>query len=71
MQVCKTVGILEKDYFGLLHPDKNGDRLWINLRNPLPEQLPPGVSHPILEMKIKYFVSPQRLMQPITRYVYT
>lgn len=58
---------MEKDYFGLQYTDKNGDHLWVNLRNPLAEQLPPNSIKPALEMRVKYFVQPQKLIQPITR----
>lgn len=58
---------MEKDYFGLQYTDKNGDHLWVNLRNPLGEQLPPNSIRPALEMRVKYFVQPQKLIQPITR----
>lgn len=61
------LGLLEKEYFGLQYTDKNGDHLWVNLRNPLLEQLPQGAIRPTVEMRVKYFVSPQKLMQPITR----
>ena len=59
---------MEKEYFGLQYTDKNGDHLWVNLRNPLHEQLPQASIRPIVEMRVKYFVSPQKLMQPITRW---
>ena len=48
--------------------DKNGEYLWINLRNPLHEQLVPG-NRPVMEMRVKYFVKPQKLLQPVTRLV--
>lgn len=67
LQACKSLGILEKDYFGLQYKDKNGDHLWINLRNPLQEQLPQNSLRPTVEMRVKYFVAPQKLIQPITR----
>lgn len=60
---------MEKEYFGLQFTDKNGDHLWINLRNPLYEQLPPTALRPTVEMRVKYFVSPQKLMQSMTRLV--
>ncbi len=61
---------MEKEYLGLQYSDKNGDHLWVNLRNPLYEQLPQVSQRPMVEMRIKYFVSPQKLMQPITRYIH-
>jgi len=64
--VCKALGILEKDYFGLRYEDKSGEKLWVNLRNPLSEQLPPG-NHPLMEMRVKYFIQPHKILQPVTR----
>lgn len=69
-QVCKSLGLLEKEYFGLCYQDKSGDRLWVNLRNPLSEQIPQG-NHAIMEMRVKYFISPHKILQPVTRYIIT
>lgn len=66
--MCKNLGILEKDYFGLRYLDKNGEYLWINLRNPLHEQLVPGTGNRLLmDMRVKYFIKPQKILQPVTR----
>ncbi|KAL5466792.1 hypothetical protein EMCRGX_G030941 [Ephydatia muelleri] len=64
-KVCKSLGIHEKDYFGLRYTDKNGDSLWLNLRNPIYEQL--HGNRPVAEMKVKYFIKPQKIIQSITR----
>ncbi len=66
--MCKSLGILEKDYFGLRYLDKNGEYLWINLRNPLQEQLVPG-NRMVMDMRVKYFIKPQKILQPVTRLV--
>lgn len=66
-KVCKSLGLLEREYFGLCYQDKSGDRLWVNLRNPLSEQIPHG-NHIIMEMRVKYFISPHKILQPVTRY---
>lgn len=68
VQVCKSLHLIEKDYFGLQYRDKNGDHLWVNLRNPLYEQVSHG-PRPLLEMRVKFFVQPQKLMQSVTRSV--
>lgn len=65
VQVCRTLHLLEKEYFSLQYLGKHGERLWVNLRNPLHEQLPQGVT--TLELQVKFFVKPQRLLQPITK----
>jgi len=61
------LGILEKDYFGLRYVDKNGEYLWINLRNPLHEQIVPGTHRTVMEMRVKYFIRPHKILQPVTR----
>lgn len=69
IQVCKSLGILEKEYFSFRYVDKNGETLWVNLRNPLHEQLAPAPGHrPILEMRVKYFIRPQKILQTVTRW---
>ena len=67
-QVCKSLGLLEKEYFGLQYEDKGGETLWVNLRNPLHEQIPMG-SRIIMEMRVKYFIQPHKILQPVTRCV--
>lgn len=66
LQVCKSLGLLEKEYFGLCYQDKTGDWLWVNLRNPLSEQVPQG-NRVVIEMRVKYFISPHKILQPVTR----
>jgi len=67
-RVCKSLGILEKEYFGLRYVDKNGEPLWVNLCNPLHEQLIPTPGHrPVMEMRVKYFIRPQKILQTVTR----
>lgn len=69
-QVCKSLGLLEREYFGLRYQDKAGDWLWVNLRNPLSEQVPQG-NRVVIEMRVKYFISPHKILQPVTRYAMT
>ena len=64
-QVCGVLQLLEKEYFSLQYSGKHGERLWVNLRNPLHEQLPQGVS--TLDLRVKFFVKPQRLIQPLSK----
>lgn len=65
VQVCQALHLLEKEYFSLQYSGKHGERLWVNLRNPLHEQLPQGTT--VLDLRVKFFVKPQRLMQPISK----
>jgi E3 ubiquitin-protein ligase MYLIP len=66
VQVCARLNILEKDYFGLKYNGKHGEQLWVNLRNPLYEQLAVD-DRSELELCIKFFVKPRKLLQPVTR----
>lgn len=67
VQVCHVLHLLEKEYFSLQFSGKRGERLWVNLRNPLHEQLPQGTT--TLDLRVKFFVKPQRLLQPISKYI--
>ena len=60
--------MLEKEYFGLCYQEKGGEWLWVNLRNPLSEQVPHG-NLVVMEMRVKYFISPHKILQPVTRCV--
>ncbi|XP_045191604.2 E3 ubiquitin-protein ligase MYLIP-like isoform X2 [Mercenaria mercenaria] len=65
-QVCRILGIVEQDYFGLLYKGRGGENLWLNLRNRLDRQLagPPPYR---LQLKVKFFVPPHNLIQQATR----
>ncbi|XP_006813272.1 E3 ubiquitin-protein ligase MYLIP-like, partial [Saccoglossus kowalevskii] len=67
--VCEEIGLLEKDYFGLRYSGRKGEKLWMNLRNPLKLQLR-GRQPYRLCLQVKYFVHPQELQQPSTRHQY-
>ncbi|XP_038073335.1 E3 ubiquitin-protein ligase MYLIP-like [Patiria miniata] len=68
-KVCDDVGLIEREYFGLRYRSKNGELLWLNLRNPLNLQLNTKPPHR-LSLQVKFFVSPQELQQTISRHVY-
>ncbi|XP_071826131.1 E3 ubiquitin-protein ligase MYLIP-like [Apostichopus japonicus] len=65
-RVCDDLGLVERDYFGLRYRSKNGELLWLNLRNTLGHQLH-GKSPHRLSIQVKFFVSPAELQQSITR----
>ena len=64
VQVCGRLNILEKDYFGLKYSGKHGEQLWVNLRNPIHEQVDDRTE---LELCVKFFVKPRKLLQSVTR----
>ncbi|XP_077868077.1 E3 ubiquitin-protein ligase MYLIP-like [Saccoglossus kowalevskii] len=67
--ICQRLGIVEKEYFGLRYTGKKGDILWLNLRNPLRDQLP-NLPPYRMQFLVKYFVNPEHIIQEETRYQY-
>lgn len=65
-QVCRMLGIIEQDYFGLVYKGRGGESLWLNMRNRLDRQLC-GPAPYRLQLKVKFFVPPQNLVQQTTR----
>ncbi|XP_077982701.1 E3 ubiquitin-protein ligase MYLIP-like [Glandiceps talaboti] len=65
-EVCERLGIIETDYFGLRYTGKKGEQLWLNLRNPIRDQLPNFPPYR-LELQVKFFVNPQQILQRETR----
>ncbi|XP_064610889.1 E3 ubiquitin-protein ligase MYLIP-like [Liolophura sinensis] len=65
--VCQQLGIIEVDYFGLQFLGNKGERLWLNLRNRIDEQLG-GTSPFRLQLRVKFFVKPHLLLQISTRH---
>lgn len=63
--VCSRLHLLEKDYFGLRYV-KNGMEMWLNLRNPLNDQVS-GKPPYRMQLVVKYFVKAQELQQAVTR----
>lgn len=66
MQVCQMLGMIEVDYLGLQYFGQHGELLWLNLRNPVKQQLtstPPYRLH----LKVKFCVPPHLLLQEATR----
>lgn len=65
-QVCRRLGIVEQDYYGLLYKGRAGENLWLNLRNRLDRQLvgPPPYR---LQLRVKFFIPPHNILQQSTR----
>ncbi|CAH1270221.1 E3 ubiquitin-protein ligase MYLIP-like [Branchiostoma lanceolatum] len=71
-KVCKKLGIVEVDYFGLQYSGGKGTDsrpLWLNTRNRLSRQLdgPPPYR---LRFRVKFFVPPHLLLQEATRHMF-
>lgn len=67
--VCKRLGIIELDYFGLQFTGPKGEILWLNTRNRIRRQIP-GAPPYRLQFRVKFFVQPQYLLQDSTRHQY-
>ncbi|RXN01749.1 E3 ubiquitin-protein ligase MYLIP-A [Acipenser ruthenus] len=64
--VCRKLGIIEVDYFGLQFSGSKGESLWLNLRNRISQQ----VDSPApcrLKLRVKFFVEPHLIQQEQTR----
>lgn len=62
------LGIIEVDYFGLQYAGNHGDLLWLNMRNPIKQQLT-GAAPYRFQLRVKFFVPPHLLLQETTRLV--
>lgn len=68
VQVCRRLGIIEVDYFGLQFTGSKGENLWLNLRNRICQQMD-NVTPCRLRLRVKFFVEPHLILQEQTRYV--
>ncbi|NP_001085668.1 myosin regulatory light chain interacting protein S homeolog [Xenopus laevis] len=68
-QVCKRLGIIEADYFGLQFIGNKGENLWLNLRNRISQQMD-GLEPFRLKLKVKFFVEPHLILQEQTRHMF-
>ena len=68
VQVCRQLDIIEVDYFGLQFCGSRGERLWLNLRNPVCQQLD-SLSQCRLELRVKFLVDPHLILQNQTRFI--
>ena len=60
------LGIIEVDYFGLQYAGQHSEMLWLNMRNPIKQQLT-GTSPYRFQLRVKFFVPPHLLLQDVTR----
>ena len=61
------LGMIEVDYFGLQFYGPHAELLWLNLRNPVKQQLSGNPPFRLL-FKVKFFVPPHLLLQESTRH---
>ncbi|XP_068948548.1 E3 ubiquitin-protein ligase MYLIP isoform X2 [Petaurus breviceps papuanus] len=64
-QVCRRLGIIEVDYFGLQFTGSKGESLWLNLRNRISQQMD-GLAPYRLKLRVKFFVEPHLILQEQT-----
>ncbi|MEE6464898.1 hypothetical protein FKM82_006395 [Ascaphus truei] len=64
-QVCRRLGIIEVDYFGLQFSGNKGENLWLNLRNRISQQMD-GLPPYRMKLKVKFFVEPHLILQEQT-----
>ncbi|WAR13370.1 MYLIB-like protein [Mya arenaria] len=67
--ICKHLGIVEQDYFGLQYRSSKGENLWLNLRNKLDRQLL-GPAPYRLQFRVKFYIQPHNLQQPGTKQLF-
>ncbi|XP_057349607.1 E3 ubiquitin-protein ligase MYLIP isoform X2 [Manis pentadactyla] len=68
-QVCRRLGIIEVDYFGLQFTGSKGESLWLNLRNRISQQMD-GLAPYRLKLRVKFFVEPHLILQEQTRHIF-
>ncbi|KAM8840893.1 E3 ubiquitin-protein ligase MYLIP-A [Spinachia spinachia] len=68
-KVCRKLGIIEADYFGLQFTGSKGENLWLNLRNRICQQMD-NVTPCRLRLRVKFFVEPHLILQEQTRHVF-
>ncbi|KAM9228457.1 E3 ubiquitin-protein ligase MYLIP isoform 2-T2 [Leptosomus discolor] len=68
-QVCRRLGIIEVDYFGLQFTGSKGENLWLNLRNRISQQMD-GLAPYRLKLRVKFFVEPHLILQEQTRHMF-
>ncbi|NWH19913.1 E3 ubiquitin-protein ligase MYLIP isoform X1 [Grus americana] len=68
-QVCRRLGIIEVDYFGLQFTGSKGENLWLNLRNRISQQMD-GLAPYRFKLRVKFFVEPHLILQEQTRHMF-
>ena len=69
IKICRLLGTVEHDYFGLKYSDCDGLFAWINNRLMLRTQIKSSPPY-LLYLRVKYFVDPSTLQQPTTKHLF-
>lgn len=67
-QVCQHLGILEYDYFGLQFSGSKGEKIWLNMRNRINQQVSEMRAHRF-HLRVKFYIQPHLLLQESSRQV--
>lgn len=67
-QVCQHLGILEQDYFGLQFSGSKGEKIWLNMRNRIDQQVSGMRSHRF-HLRVKFYIQPHLLLQESSRHL--
>ncbi|RXN10228.1 E3 ubiquitin- ligase MYLIP-B isoform X1 [Labeo rohita] len=65
-KICRKMGVIEVDYFGLQFTGTKGEILWVNLRNRISQEVD-CLSPCRLRLRVKFFVEPHLILQEQTR----
>ncbi|XP_016139063.1 E3 ubiquitin-protein ligase MYLIP-B-like isoform X1 [Sinocyclocheilus grahami] len=68
-KICRKMGIIEVDYFGLQFTGTKREILWMNLRNRISQQVD-CMSPCRLRLRVKFFVEPHLILQEQTRHLF-
>ncbi|KAJ8403037.1 hypothetical protein AAFF_G00359530 [Aldrovandia affinis] len=68
-KVCRKLGIIEVDYFGLQYSGNKGENLWLNLRNRISQQMD-NLTPCRMRLRVKFFVEPHLILQEQTRHLF-
>uniref|UniRef100_A0A673JJA7 RING-type E3 ubiquitin transferase n=1 Tax=Sinocyclocheilus rhinocerous TaxID=307959 RepID=A0A673JJA7_9TELE len=68
-KICRKMGIIEVDYFGLQFTGTKGEILWMNLRKRISQQVD-CMSPCRLRLRVKFFVEPHLILQEQTRHLF-
>ncbi|XP_063441889.1 E3 ubiquitin-protein ligase MYLIP-like [Mytilus trossulus] len=68
-QVCLHLGILEYDYFGLQFSGNKGEKIWLNMRNRINQQVSEMRAHRF-HLRVKFYIQPHLLLQESSRHLF-
>ncbi|XP_043241674.1 uncharacterized protein LOC122391598 [Amphibalanus amphitrite] len=70
--VCRHLGLLESDYFGLEYCDSDGGKVWLDMERPMSRQLGLSPRDLVLWLCVKFYTpDPAKLEDELTRYLFS